>query len=122
MKKALLTGIAALLLATGTAHADELPSFKIDGGYCKEWVTDFQTFYKRGFCASGDGASFTSTTYENMRDVSCKFIEIKKITAIIYRIRADCVESHTAISNQFIVLFDLEILRRGLLITYLSEG
>jgi hypothetical protein len=38
------------------------------------------------------------------------------------RIRADCVESHTANSNQFIVLFDLEILHRGLLITYLSEG
>jgi hypothetical protein len=122
MKKALLAGVTALFLATGTAHADELPK-SIDGDYCKNILDDSQVLYEHGECDIGhpsDGAFFSSTTYENMRDVFCEFVEIKKLTATTYQIQANCVDSHAA-PRKF-SLFELEILPRGLLVTYFSEG
>jgi len=118
--------IAALFLATGTAHADELPK-AIYGSYCWEQLNDSQILYKRGECSSlhwRNGAFFTSTTYKNWQDVSCEFTEIKKITATIYQVHANCINRHTIDPEEFIVFIELEILRRGrgLLITYLSEG
>jgi len=113
-----------------SAHTDELPK-TIYGNYCRYFLDDdgLQVLYKRGFCSTrhpSDGASFSSTTYENLRDVFCKFFEIKKIAATTYQVRANCVDSHSVVSapTEFISFFELEILprRRGLLITYLSEG
>jgi len=119
MKKALLTGIAALFLATGTAYADVLPR-SIRGDYCREYLND-QVLYKRGELCSSDAASFSRTHYENARDVDCDFIKIKKISKRVYRVQADCVDSHTQ-PRQFFSLFKLKILpSQNLLITYLRK-
>jgi hypothetical protein len=122
------TAIALLTMIClpNPSFADELPK-SINGPYCKESLNASQTFYKRGYCGSwhpSDGAYFTSTSYENLRDVKCEFAQIKKIAERTYRIRANCMDSHSLVSEpeEFISLFDLEISRRGLLVTYLSEG
>jgi hypothetical protein len=119
MKKPLLAGIAALLLATGAAHADVLPA-SIRGDYCWGGNTD-KVLYKRGEPCSSNAAVFSRTHYENARDVDCDFIKIKKISKTVYRIQADCVNSHTQ-PKQFFTLFKLKILpSQNLLITYLRK-
>jgi hypothetical protein len=126
---ALIATAIALLTVICLPHpsfADELPK-SINGPYCKESLNASQTFYKRGYCGTwhpSDGAYFTSTSYENLRDVKCKFAQIKKIAERTYRIQANCTDRHSLVSEpeEFISLFDLEISRRGLLVTYLSEG
>ena len=64
---------------------------------------------------------FSPTGSESMRDVECKYTQIKKVTETTYRIQANCENSH-AEPEKFTLFFDLEILERGLLFTFLSEG
>jgi hypothetical protein len=62
MKKLLLTGIAALFLATGAARAAEIPK-QYRGTWC---YTEWRTIYER--CSDETGIVFTkikSTTWEN---------------------------------------------------------
>jgi hypothetical protein len=119
MKKLFLTSIAALFLATGAAHADVLPA-SIRSDYCWGGNTD-KVLYKRGEPCSSNAASFSRTHYENARDVDCDFIKIKKISKRVYRIQADCVDSHTQ-PKRYFSLFKLKILpNQDLLITYLRK-
>jgi hypothetical protein len=117
--KLFLTSIAALLLATGTAHADVLPT-SIRGDYCWGYLNN-KVFYKRGEPCSSNAASFSRTHYENARDVDCDFIKIKKVSKTVYRVQADCIDSHNQ-PRRFFTLFKLKILpSQNLLITYLRK-
>jgi hypothetical protein len=66
----ILTGVAALLLATGTAHAVEIPK-----QYRGEWcLTQWQTIYKR--CPSGE--VIIDRTSWSSEDEACNCSAIRK--------------------------------------------
>jgi hypothetical protein len=82
MKKFLLTGIAALLLATGTAHAVEIPK-QYRGAWCD---TKWPTIYKR--CS---GADFEITrTYWTTVESTCTVLAIHKSKYGGHRLLAKC--------------------------------
>ena len=85
MKKLLLTGIAALFLATGTAHVDPLPNI-----YLGRWCLDNKNSDDRGSvygavytekeweaCQARDGhMEINRSGFERYED-SCKFVSVK---------------------------------------------
>src|SRR5262249_40657131 len=85
MKKLLLSGIAALFLATGAAHGDTLPS-KMLGKWCQVTTQKHRQTYKRGAC----GINLRRDGYETGEDYSCDFKKIKRLPNGSYFIRAEC--------------------------------
>jgi hypothetical protein len=80
MKKTLLAGVAAMLLATGAAHAEDRSLRFIEGWYCSvdrdvPQLPPPQRFYKRGFCKDfpSNSITFTRRGTVSLRDVECKF-------------------------------------------------
>jgi hypothetical protein len=74
MRKLLLTGIAVLFLATGTAYADASlsPTDPLIGGWCE---TNNGTLLKRGSC---DSLVIEQSGYYGVES-SCRFLELKRI-------------------------------------------
>jgi len=129
-----LTGIAALFLATGTVHANDALPPSIEDEYCphenEALDPDTQILYQP---ADNDCAhrrpttiiTFTTTGFERVfREIKCRFTEIKKLAETTYRISASCIDSHSVVSptKNYVIRFDLQIIDRDLLLTYLSEG
>jgi hypothetical protein len=69
--RALITGVAALLLATGTAHAAEIPK-QYHGAWCQ---TKWKTIYKR--CRSADFIEI-GRTWWGIDDEGCTLSTIRK--------------------------------------------
>ena len=127
----IMRGIAVLFLATGAAAQaeDRLPLRFMEGGYCR---ADFdqppppQKFYRRGGCKKfvSNSLHFTRRGTTSMRDVECKFSHVKKIRKNVFQVQADCIDSHSVVSEpeKFTLFFELEILPIGLLLTDLPEG
>src|SRR5262249_55289128 len=84
MKKLLLISIAALLLATGTAHAAPLPNMFL-GRWCYShgyynWVTEEEDVTKEEAwekCRGGDGYLEITRRGWTRHEEDCKFISIK---------------------------------------------
>jgi hypothetical protein len=73
MKTTLLTSVAALFLATGTAHADITlsPTDPLIGGWCE---VKNSTLFKRGSC----DFTIEQSGYSGIEE-TCTFLEIKRI-------------------------------------------
>jgi len=89
MQELLLAGIAVLLLTTGTAHAEERLLMYVEDWYCRadfEQPPPPQTFYKRGPCLKSPAHSlfFSRRGTRSLRDVECKFSQVKKIRNNVY--------------------------------------
>jgi hypothetical protein len=82
MKKVFLTSIAALLLATGTAHAVEIPK-QYRGAWCE---TKWRTIYKR--CPSADFE--IKRTYWTTVESTCTLSAIRKSKYGGHRLSAVC--------------------------------
>ena len=128
---ALIAGIAVLFPATGAAQAEDRSLRFIEGWYCRAdgdvlQPPPPQRFYKRGFCKDfrSNNLAFTRRGTTSLRDVECKFSQVKKIRNNVYWVHADCIDSHSVVSEpeKFTSFFELEILAFGLLLTDLFEG
>jgi hypothetical protein len=80
--KALLSGIAALFLATGTAHAVEIPK-QYRGAWCE---TKWQTIYKR--CPDADFE--VKRTYWTTVESTCNVLSVRKSKYGGHRLLATC--------------------------------
>ena len=108
--------VAALLLATGTAHADKLPR-SVDGLYCWQSLDDNRVHYMRidenAPCAgSGNSAYIDGIHYANGRGIECKFVKVKKILKTVYQVRNRCTDPIRG-PKRFFTEFKLELLSYG---------
>jgi len=97
-KKALLTSIAALFLATGAAHADSLPNAFV-GSWCLD-ITDNGTkvlVYNRRTLRDKceDGLNIAANSYAT-NEFLCIIKKAKRINQNAYLIDAHCGESPEA--------------------------
>ena len=84
MKKLFLTGIAALFLATGTAHAGEIPK-----QYRGEWcLTKWGTIYRR--CTQGDLIIDRLGWGGSSGDWACTILAVRNSRYGGHRLKADC--------------------------------
>jgi hypothetical protein len=133
MTKLLLTGIAALFLATGTAHAIEvkgLPEEFTWGTWrtCEEFPENndddspreiFAPDNGRGCERAGFALYLSATGYSGPGRGGCNFEKIDKI-GNAYQVYANC-----NIGNPYSARtenLELEIINGYLVVTYLSEG
>jgi hypothetical protein len=86
MKKILITGIAALFLATGTAHAVEIPK-QYRGDWCQ---TKWQTVYKRGLKDCSGAELEIRRTYWNTVESTCNVLSVRKSKYGGHRLLATC--------------------------------
>jgi len=94
MKKLLLSSIASLFLATGTAHANSLPS-KMLGRWCKMGESEGREVYERGSCSFSSAIDLKQNSYdvqsnEDGEGYGCDFKKIKRLPNGSYFIRAKC--------------------------------
>jgi hypothetical protein len=91
MKKMLLSGIAALFLATGTAHADTLPKEML-GHWCQNSTDtkDFRRVYDRKNCHDSDGRLLVKPNDFEEWESGCDFKNITRLPNNSYFIRAEC--------------------------------
>jgi hypothetical protein len=140
MKKALLTSIAVLLLATGTVHATaaELPEAITNENWRTCWDEngeDIGADDDRTIFAPDNGAEcedrgwpiyVRETGYSAPGYGVCKFDKIEEPTPNVYRVHASC-EIHWSRGKEHgtdfrTENFELEIIDGHLVWTHLSEG
>jgi hypothetical protein len=102
MKRLLLTGVAALLPATGTAHADTLPK-KMLGPWCMnlkdvgrpEAYADTVHYTRKDCNDLGDTGISVGRNSFGMQDYGCDFKKINRLAKNAYSIHAICTGEGT---------------------------
>src|SRR5262249_42085086 len=139
MKKLLLTGIAALLLATGAAHAQpsKLPN-EMMGEWCWDKFVDddddVSHYWREEDAPSCDDVLVLEQTRASFRrpissmpPTNCEFNSIEVADPGTYRIRANC-EQHWKFSNapdeieRSQKYFEIQIFEKQLQVADVSEG
>jgi hypothetical protein len=87
MKKLFLTGIAVLLLATGAAHATDLPSAMISRDWC--WSDEAKAYTQQPEC-DDNFLIVKQEGYESLEAGECVFDRIERVTQDIYQTHARC--------------------------------
>ena len=132
MKKLLLTAVAVLFLATGTAHAAEVKGLPDeltlpDWRTCEEFPENNDDHDPREIFAPNNGrqckhAGFAlylwDTGYSGPGRGICNFEKIEKV-GNAYQVDAKCDRGHDFWTTENL---ELEIIDRYLVVTYLSEG
>src|SRR5262249_22222923 len=105
MQKLLLTGIAALLLATGTAHADERLPKAMLGRWCQALHSEIRMLYfrpnfvGRQYCDLHDGITLSQSGFSDDRPIDqCDEYVFDKIerTQDGYLVSAHCEKAENA--------------------------
>jgi hypothetical protein len=85
--KIFLAGVAALLLATGAAHATDLPSAMISKDWC--WSKDAEAYTQQEEC-DDNFLIIKQEGYESLEAGECMFDRIERVTQDTYQTHARC--------------------------------